>query len=157
MWALSLMCNVKKLNSILEQAVLYLGGSIHSTDKALSILSNNRRIVELLMRHFCNKICWSTSNMGLCVNGIRMQERHSRYWQQAHNQVVSSWKRKTDFRWTLHSYHDLVKRDSNFRTNVLCKFETPRGCWLNGIVNQVYPGPDGLIRQVLVKTNSGLV
>ena len=64
---------------------------------------------------------------------------------------------KLIFAWTLRSYHDLVKRDSNSRTNVLCKFETPRGCWPNGIVNQVYLGPDGLIRQVLVKTNSGLV
>ena len=34
--------NVKKLNSILELTVLYLDGSIHSTDEPLSMLLNDR-------------------------------------------------------------------------------------------------------------------
>ena len=114
----------------------------------------NRRISRAA---FHDKFCRATSNMSLRVNGIRMQERHGRLWQQAHNQVVLSWKRKNGFSWILRSYHDCVKRDRNYRTNVLCNFETPRGCLLNGIPNQVYPGPDGLIRQVLVNTNSGLL
>ena len=149
--------NVKKLNSIFEQTVMYLGGVFHSTDQQLSMLSNNRRIFEFLMNNFFENFCRSTSIMGFCINDIGVQDRHSRCWQQAHNQVVLSWKPKTDFSWTLRSYHGLVQSVRNIIIDAFCKFETPRGCWLEGVVNQVYTGPDGLIRQVLVNTNSGLL
>ena len=95
--------------------------------------------------------------MSFCINDIGVQDRHSRCWQQAHNQVVLSWKRKTDFSWTLRSYHGLVKSVKNIIIDAFCKFETPRGCWLKGVVKQVYTGHNGLIRQVLVEINFGLV
>ena len=149
--------NVKKLNSIFEQTVMYLGGIIRSTHQPLSMLSNNKRILEFLTKKFFGNFCRSTSIMGFCINDIGVQDSHSRCWQQAHNQVVLSWKRKTDFSWILLSYHGLVTSDRNIILNALLKFETPRGCWLKGINNPVHTRPDGLIRQVLVETNSGLV
>ncbi len=40
---------------------------------------------------------------------------------------------------------------------LLPKRDGPRGEWPMGVANETYPGLDGLVRQALVRTRSGVV
>ena len=98
-------------------------------------------------------------NTGLVSDVIPLRERLTKYWRQSQHLANTFWKRwKTEYvpllqttqKWLMPK-RNLVKGD----LVLLCKDDAPRGCWPKGIVIETYPGVDGLVRQVLVKTKGG--
>jgi len=100
-------------------------------------------------------------NTGLENDEIPLRERLTKQWRQAQHLANMFWKRwRTEYLSILQSTQKWLTPHRNLKVGDLVlvnKLNTPKGCWPKGVVTEAYPGVDGLVRQVLVKTARGLV
>ncbi len=100
-------------------------------------------------------------NYGLAVDDIPLRERLTRRWRQALQLANFFWKRwKREYLPTLQSIHKWLHPQRNLKTGdlvLITKTDSPRGHWPKGVVIETFPGPDGLVRQVSIKTANGII
>ncbi|MEZ4720248.1 MAG: hypothetical protein R2813_00025 [Flavobacteriales bacterium] len=83
-----------------------------------------------------------------------------RRWRQIQFLADLFWQRwKREYLPMLQSRAKWIERKSNLQVNdfvLLMDDNLPRNCWLYGRVIEVFPGTDGLVRSVTIKTKNGL-
>ncbi len=92
---------------------------------------------------------------------IPLRERLTKGWRQAHHLANTFWKRwKQEYLPTLQQARKWLQPHRNLKVGdvvLISKVDTPRGKWPLGLVTETYPGPDGPVRQVSIKTCDGLL
>ena len=100
-------------------------------------------------------------NQGFEFNITSLHEGYNKQWRQTQHLVDALWKRwRRDYLSTLQQSPKWVKEYWNIRKGdmvLLCKEKIGRGHWSKGVVEEIYPGSDGLVRKVSVRTVHGIV
>ncbi|MGL4481231.1 MAG: hypothetical protein ACRCTW_01750 [Lactococcus garvieae] len=106
-----------------------------------------------------NDLLLLRTNEGIINDEIPLRERLTKRWRQAQHLANTFWKRwKHEYLPCIQIAHKWLNPHRNLQKGdlvLMAKTDSPRGEWPKGIVLETYPGIDGLVRQVLIRTTTG--
>ena len=100
-------------------------------------------------------------SLGIVNDTVPLRDRFTKAWRQAQHISNVFWKRwRRDYLPTLQSTNKWLKPSRNLKVGdlvLIMKTDTLRGHWPKGVVVDVHPGVDTLVRQVSIKTGNGII